>query len=114
VAGHPGNARTGLLRHTGPAFRFLADARWAWLTGWAVQPVERGALALLRAAVDPDARGGDYYGPPGRIQFTGNPERVVLPGAALDEDVAGWLWAESERLTGVTYPLEGTRHQGIP
>jgi len=109
VAAHPGNSRTNLVRHIGAVSRFLADQRWAWLTGWAIQPVELGALAQLRAATDPAAEGGDYYGPPGRAQFVGHPERVAPPPAALDEDVAGWLWAESERLTGVSYPLEGTR-----
>jgi hypothetical protein len=41
-----------------------------------MQSPQVSALSTVRAAVDPDARGGDYYGPPGRAQFTGYPTRV--------------------------------------
>jgi hypothetical protein len=62
-----------------------------------------GALATLRAASDPAARGGEYYGPPGRLQFTGYPVRVESSARSHDEADAGRLWAISEKLTGVSY-----------
>lgn len=64
-----------------------------------------GALATLRAAVDPEARGGDYYGPPGRAQFTGYPTKVRSSAESHDVEKQRRLWAESERLTGVTYDI---------
>jgi hypothetical protein len=65
-----------------------------------------GALATLRAATDPDARGGDYYGPDGRLmRASGHPVRVVPSAAARDQEMQRRLWTVSERLTGVTYAL---------
>lgn len=57
------------------------------------------------SATDPDARGGDYYGPPGLAQFTGHPTRVESSARSHDAESRRRLWQESERLTGVTYPL---------
>jgi hypothetical protein len=70
-----------------------------------MQSSQKGALATTRAAVDPDVRGGDYYGPPGRAQFTGYPERVRSTAGSHDAAAQRRLWQESERLTGVTYPV---------
>jgi len=102
VAAHPGNARTDLWRHS----RFnqaLYDPRLRPLTFWFAQSGHLGALATLRAATDQAAGGGDYYGPPGRLEFTGHPVRVESSAASHDEAVAARLWAVSEELTGVSY-----------
>jgi len=50
-------------------------------------------------------RGGEYYGPPGRAQFTVYPARVESSARSHDIEAQRRLWQESERLTGVTYPL---------
>ena len=62
-----------------------------------------GALPTLRAAVDPLARGGDYYGPDGFNSFRGYPVKIAPSPAAQDTADAQRLWNVSERLTGVTY-----------
>ena len=105
LAAHPGNARTEFGRRMALPVRTLMRPQFRALTWWLMQSPEMGALAVLRAAVDPDARGGDYYGPPGRAQFTGYPERVRSSDRSRDEDAQRRLWRESERLTGVTYPV---------
>ena len=64
-----------------------------------------GALPTLRAATDPAAAGGQYYGPGGLAQVKGYPVRVSSTARSRDEGVQRRLWAESERLTGVTYPV---------
>jgi hypothetical protein len=64
-----------------------------------------GALPTLRAAVDPLASGGDYYGPAGLGEFTGHPTRVQSSARSHDVDLQRRLWTESERLTGVNYRL---------
>ena len=102
VAAHPGNARTDLWRHSG-LNQALYHPRLRPLTFWFAQSGYLGALATLRAATDPAARGGDYYGPPGRLQFTGHPVRVESSAASHDEAAAGRLWAISEEMTGVGY-----------
>jgi NAD(P)-dependent dehydrogenase (short-subunit alcohol dehydrogenase family) len=104
LAAHPGNARTEFGRGMNPLIRAVLSPRMRFLTWWLLQSPQMAALPILRAAVDPAAKGGDYYGPPGRAQFVGHPERVE--STALSHDVAQQqrLWQESERLTGVTYP----------
>ena len=42
------------------------------------QPADKGALPTLRAATDPDARGGQYYGPDGIGEINGPPESRCL------------------------------------
>jgi len=105
VAAHPGNARTEFGRELSPLVRVAMSPRLRMLTWWLMQRPQMGALATVRAAVDPDARGGDYYGPPGRAQFTGYPTRVESTARAHDPQAQRRLWHESEQLTGVTYPV---------
>ena len=61
-----------------------------------------GALATLRAATDPAARGGEYYGPERFQGWAGHPVRVGSGARSYDTGTQR-LWAESERLTGVIY-----------
>ncbi len=65
-----------------------------------------GALPTLRAATDPTVHGGQYYGPPGGLlQMRGYPKLVSSNGRSHDVASQKRLWAVSEELTGVTYPL---------
>jgi NAD(P)-dependent dehydrogenase (short-subunit alcohol dehydrogenase family) len=107
VAAHPGNAYTELPREMSWAARAAMSPRLRPVMSWLLQSAEMGAYATVRAAVDPAARGGDYYGPPGRFQFTGFPARVQSSARSHDVDAQRRLWAESERLTGVTYRIAG-------
>jgi NAD(P)-dependent dehydrogenase (short-subunit alcohol dehydrogenase family) len=105
LAAHPGNARTELWRSSSGIERMLLGRPLRILTFWLVQSASMGALATLRAATDPSARGGDYFGPSGRLQYTGRPTRVGSSPAAHDEAVRRRLWGLSEKLTGVSYPI---------
>jgi len=101
LAAHPGYARTGLSRNMPLPSRLgalLVEPLFA-------QGAAMGALPLLRAATDPQAGGGDYYGPGGRGGMTGYPQLALPAARAHDADLQRRLWAESERLTGVTYPV---------
>jgi NAD(P)-dependent dehydrogenase (short-subunit alcohol dehydrogenase family) len=93
---HPGWTATDLQR-TAPLVRFLN--RFV-----AMEPPQ-GALPTLRAATDPEAAGGDYYGPSGFLQMRGYPKRVDLAQQARNTDDAARLWQISEDLTGVRYNL---------
>jgi NAD(P)-dependent dehydrogenase (short-subunit alcohol dehydrogenase family) len=68
------------------------------------QPAAQGALPVLRAATDPRARGGDYYGPRGPGEGMGAPRKVRYARTARDEQLAYRLWKASEVLPGVTFP----------
>ena len=105
LAAHPGNARTELWRHTPQLTRTLYRPGLRTLTFWFAQSAAAGALATLRAAADPAARGGEYYGPPGRLQYTGYPVRVESSARSRDTADARRLWELSERLTGVSYRI---------
>jgi NAD(P)-dependent dehydrogenase (short-subunit alcohol dehydrogenase family) len=105
LAAHPGNARTELWRTSSRVERVLISPRLRWLNFWLVQSAEVGALPTLRAAVDPSARGGDYYGPAGWFQFTGYPIRVESSARSHDSVAQRRLWDVSEQLTGVSYRI---------
>jgi NAD(P)-dependent dehydrogenase (short-subunit alcohol dehydrogenase family) len=98
LAAHPGTSRTELTRHL-PLW-MAAGARLM-----PMQPAPMGAVPMLRAATDPRAHGGEYYGPAGFAENAGPATRVRSSGRSHDRAAARRLWAESERLTGVGYPL---------
>ncbi|WP_341721028.1 oxidoreductase [Micromonospora sp. FIMYZ51] len=97
TAAHPGWAYTGQRGHrdgfVNTAARVLA------------MTTHEGALPIMRAATDPDAASGSYWGPAHRFQYAGPPVQVTGTDRARDAAVARRLWAESERLTGVAFPL---------
>jgi NAD(P)-dependent dehydrogenase (short-subunit alcohol dehydrogenase family) len=101
LAAHPGYARTQLTRHLPPLIQ--AGSRLA-------EPViahkaEQGALSILRAATDPSAVGGSYYGPSGPFEMRGTPKLVRSNKMSYNEDIARRLWSESEQLTGVSFEV---------
>jgi NAD(P)-dependent dehydrogenase (short-subunit alcohol dehydrogenase family) len=101
LAAHPGFASTGLFRRL-PAGMRAGFRVFEPLMG---QDSQMGALPVLRAATDPAARGGEYYGPGGLTHLTGYPKLATPARRAREADVARRLWEESQRLTDVTYPL---------
>jgi NAD(P)-dependent dehydrogenase (short-subunit alcohol dehydrogenase family) len=105
LAAHPGVVLTDLWR-TSPGWqRALISPRLRLINSWAAQPVSQGALPTLRAATDPAARGGEYYGPGGFREYTGYPVRVESTAASHDPAAQQRLWDISEQLTGVRYAV---------
>jgi NAD(P)-dependent dehydrogenase (short-subunit alcohol dehydrogenase family) len=105
LAAHPGTARTELTRHMSVLSREAMNPRFGALNSWWVQDGAMGALPTLRAATDPAAIGGTYYGPDGWFQLTGYPVVVTSSGRSLNKEAQRRLWAESEQLTQVSYPV---------
>ncbi len=101
LAAHPGVAFTELTRHLPGVLQSVYPA----IGGLFTQSAAMGALPTLRAATDPAAAGGEYYGPAGLAQVKGYPVRVSSTARSRDQSAQRRLWAESERLTGVTYPV---------
>ena len=64
-----------------------------------------GAWPALRAAVDPSARGGEFYGPHRRFD-TGYPAQVESSARSRDAADQARLWEVSEQLTGVCYDIK--------
>lgn len=69
------------------------------------QPPAMGALPQIRASVDPEVKGGQYYGPDGKKERKGFPVLVTSNEASHNKEDAKRLWEESERLTGVTFSI---------
>lgn len=97
VAAHPGWTATDLQRT-------------AWLVRvlnplFAMKP-EDGALPTLRAATDPEAESGSFWGPSRFFELNGPPAPARIPRRAQDGAVAARLWEESEKRTGVTFDFE--------
>ncbi|MBU2662067.1 SDR family NAD(P)-dependent oxidoreductase [Actinoplanes bogorensis] len=99
---HPGLTRTNLTPRAWehrPRFGALI-ARIGLL---ATQPVEQGALPQLRAATDPTLSGGEFFGPSGLGETRGRVTGARFSRDAKDPAIAERLWAEAEKLTGVSY-----------
>ncbi|MFD7232799.1 SDR family NAD(P)-dependent oxidoreductase [Streptomyces sp. NPDC059881] len=99
VAAHPGFANTELSRYS-PAFVKLLSK----LPMMAQSP-QMGSLPTLRAATDPDVRGGRYYGPGGFMETRGYPKPAESSKQSHDQAVQQRLWAVSEQLTDVKFPV---------
>jgi NAD(P)-dependent dehydrogenase (short-subunit alcohol dehydrogenase family) len=97
VAAHPGLSDTEVARHL--------PAVLVPVAGLMSQSAAMGALPTLRAATDPAAHGGQYYGPDGLGESRGHPTVVKSSAQSHDQDIQGRLWTVSEELTGVSYPL---------
>jgi len=95
VAAHPGYSATGLQKSA-----FLKVLNFL-----VAQPGHMGALPTLRAAIDPDVKAGDYYGPTGFGEMRGYPERVKPNKLSQDEEIAKRLWEVSEDLTGQPFSI---------
>ena len=102
VAAHPGVSTTGFLANSRmPGYQLAIAKPMVRLIG---QDAERGSWPGIYAAAMPDVRGGQYWGPDGLLEFRGRPAPAKVAAQGSDSAVWSRLWAESERLTGVTYP----------
>lgn len=101
VATHPGVAQTNLAAHLEgkfwfkllmPIFKMISHSQ------------ADGALPQIRAAVDPNVKGGQYYGP--HKGMTGDPVVVESNAASHNKEDARKLWEISEKLTGINYTFD--------
>ncbi|MDZ7740119.1 MAG: oxidoreductase [Bacteroidales bacterium] len=100
LAAHPGLSATNLMRYIDKKVLYKL---FSPLVSLVAQSAAMGALPQIRAAVDPDARGGEYYGPGGFGGMKGYPVRVKSNSASHNMDDARKLWELSEELTGVKW-----------
>jgi NAD(P)-dependent dehydrogenase (short-subunit alcohol dehydrogenase family) len=103
---HPGLSNTDLqavsVRETGGGW---SQRFFHVLAGRTGMSAEKGARPQLRAATDPAARGGEFYGP--RFFNNGPPvRRPILRRIGLDRAIDR-LWEVSERETGLTIDVRG-------
>jgi len=107
---HPGLSNTDLqavsVRETGGGASQRLFLLLARRTG---RSAAGGALSQLRAATDPAAKGGEFYGP--RFVNNGPPVRKpVLRKLGMDTAIAA-LWEVSERETGLPIDVHPAGHE---
>ena len=100
VAAHPGSSMTNLGRHVKDRWYFRLLMLLAERLS---QSAAMGALPTIRAAVDPNVKGGEYYGPGGLMGQRGYPILVQSSKASHNKADACQLWQVSKQLTGVRY-----------
>jgi hypothetical protein len=60
-------------------------------------------LPGLRAGLEQDLKGGEFFGPDGLFELWGNAVQVTPNSLSQDREIAEKLWEVSERLTGVKF-----------
>ena len=98
VASHPGGSRTNLDRHVKGKIWFKLIWPIFRLT---TMGQAQGALPQIRASVDGEVKGGQYYGP--HRNMTGYPVVVKSNQASHNMADARKLWEMSEELTGISF-----------
>lgn len=100
VAAHPGVSNTNLNRYISRKFLYKIVSP---LAGSIMQAANMGALPQIRASVDPNVKGSEYYGPDGFNEMKGYPVLVKSNKASHNREDAVKLWEVSEKLTGVNF-----------
>jgi hypothetical protein len=100
---HPGYAVTGLQAGVQPGlYRTLLTRIGNPLIAVSA---ERGARPTVHAATGPGVRSGQFIGPSGFAGLRGEPGVTRPAPVATDPGTGCRLWAASEELTGVRFPL---------
>jgi NAD(P)-dependent dehydrogenase (short-subunit alcohol dehydrogenase family) len=98
IASHPGGSRTNLDRHVKGKFWF----KLLWpIFRFTTMDQAQGALSQIRASVDENVKGAEYYGP--HRNMTGYPVVVKSNSASHNKEDAKKLWEMSEKLTGTSF-----------
>jgi NAD(P)-dependent dehydrogenase (short-subunit alcohol dehydrogenase family) len=100
VAAHPGVSNTNLGRFLEDKliFKILKPLMMPF-----IQSQDMGALPQIRASVDENVKGGEYYGPDGFREMKGFPVRVQSNAASHNPQDAKKLWQVSEKIIGVSF-----------
>lgn len=102
VSAHPGGTDSGLFEHMPQILMTLMRYTFVPLF---LHSAEGAAQPILKAALDSDVRGGEYYGPQGLFEMKGSPGKATRTKYSQREDVASRLWEISEELVGVPFKV---------
>ncbi len=102
VSAHPGGTDSGLFEHMPPIL--MSILRYTFVPIF-LHSTENAAKPILKAALDREANGGEYFGPTGLFEMKGSPGIAKRTKYSQREDVAGRLWNISEELIGSTFKL---------
>jgi hypothetical protein len=105
VSAHPGWTRSNLAAGGSALDPNRVRRRMGRLTSALGQSTVTGALPTLCAATSSHIVPGDYIGPSRWFQMAGPPRHTRPRRKGTNPAASAALWAESERLTGVTYSV---------
>jgi NAD(P)-dependent dehydrogenase (short-subunit alcohol dehydrogenase family) len=100
---HPGFAVDALgaqragITDKGSALKKFTDV----LSGVMAHGKDRGAWPVVRAAIDPHAQGGEFYGP--RRSVAGAPVLVEPIASSASAEFGAEFWRQAEQATGITF-----------
>ena len=110
------DARRSLLAHPGYAVNELSQKRpevisnsrgWQRLGGLLSAPFaqgkDHGAWPVVRAAIDPDAESGEFYGPATMMGMRGEPVVQAPVASSASPEFGAELWALAEEWSGVRF-----------
>ncbi len=101
LAAHPGVSKTNLFARHVPnkkLYNFLFNLI-------PLQSAYEGALPMIRALLDQEAKNGSYYGPDGWMEIGGKPRIVRSIPLSHDVQVQEQLWHYSEKVIGETFDI---------
>jgi NAD(P)-dependent dehydrogenase (short-subunit alcohol dehydrogenase family) len=106
-----GSAIESLLAHPGSAVDLLSERRVGindgrvsaldLLSAIISQGKDAGAWPIVRAAIDPDARGGEFYGPHRSVR--GRPVVLAPVASSASEEFGAEFWRQAEAATGIRF-----------
>jgi NAD(P)-dependent dehydrogenase (short-subunit alcohol dehydrogenase family) len=110
LSAHASNIES-LLAHPGSAVDLLSEKR-PGINDGRVKPLDvlsavisqgkdRGAWPIVRAAIDPNAKGGQFYGP--HRSVTGRPILLEPVASSASEEFGAEFWRQAEAATGITF-----------
>jgi NAD(P)-dependent dehydrogenase (short-subunit alcohol dehydrogenase family) len=106
-----GSGVESILAHPGSAVDLLSDKR-AGINDGPVKPLDvlsaiisqgkdRGAWPIVRATIDPAAKGGEFYGP--RRSVSGRPVLLQPVAASASPEFGAQFWRAAELATGIPF-----------
>jgi NAD(P)-dependent dehydrogenase (short-subunit alcohol dehydrogenase family) len=102
---HPGFALDGLgAQRTGITDKTSGIQHLGELAmGVFAQGKDRGAWPVVRAAIDPDAHGGEFYGP--KRSVSGRPIIIKPNPSSASEEFGAEFWRQAEAATGIQFTV---------
>jgi hypothetical protein len=102
---HPGFAVDGLssrrpgITDTQPTSKKVVDR----LMSLNAHGKDHGARPIVRASIDPDARGGQFYGP--RWSLFGPPVVIEPVASSASPEFGAEFWRQAQVATGISFPV---------
>lgn len=113
-----GDARKSVVAHPGYATNALSEPRpgvslnsswWQRSGGKLTFPVgqgkDRGAWPIVRAAIDPDAASGAFFGPRNVLGLRGEPVLHIPAPSSASPEFGSRLWTLAEQWSGVEFRI---------